>query len=233
VGWSRRRRIIACASGAWLAVCLVGELTSREPALPGGRGAAVALVGAPIPVLGPIARHSWLLVRAPGEERWERWDLFENGTGPLGLVSRRAVDADGALADMGNGGPTIEWVVEGDEAAAFTACLRRQGPRYPARDHYRAWPGPNSNTFIDAMLRTCDLARPMSATAIGKDHRGLVGVSLSRERTGAQLETPLVGASLGLREGVEVHALAFTIGIDLWPPAVLVPFGEGRFGFDP
>ncbi len=233
MGWSRRRTIVLAASGGWLALCLVGELTAREPALPGGAGPAVALVSAPIPVLGPIARHSWLVVRAPGEAGWERWDLFENGSGPFGLVTRREVDAAGALDDMGNGRATVEWVVVGGDAARFVPCLRRAGPTYPARDRYRAWPGPNSNSFVDAMLRACRLTRPMSATAIGKDFRGLLGVSLARERTGAQVETPLIGASLGLREGVEVHAFALTVGVDLWPPALLLPFGEGRFGFAP
>ena len=231
--WTRRRRIVAGVSGGWLALCLVGEITADQPALPAGAGAVVALFSAPVPRIGLIARHSWLVVRAPGESGWERWDLFENISGPLGLVSRVAVDAAGASGDMGNGASTIEWVVEGERAAAFVACLRREGPRYPARERYTAWPGPNSNSFIDAMLRDCGLARPMSGTAIGKDYRGLLGVSIARERTGVQLETPLVGASLGLCEGVEVHALAFTVGVDLWPPAVLLPVGDGRFGFAP
>lgn len=232
MGWSRRRKVVLGAGAGWLALCLVGELTAREPALPGA-GPAVALLSAPIPVLGPVARHSWLVVRADGETGWERWDLFEDGAGPLGLVTRRLVGDEGARADMGSGAATVEWVVEGETAAAFAGCIRREAPRYPARDRYRAWPGPNSNSFIDAMLRACDLARPMSATAIGKDDRGLVGASITREGTGVQLETPLVGASLGLREGVELHTFALTVGVDLWPPALLVPFGEGRFGFAP
>lgn len=233
MAWSRRRRIALGASAVWLSVCLVGELVSQEARLPPPTGPAVALVSAPIPALGAIARHSWLVVRAAGEEGWERWDLFENGSGPLGLVTRREVTADGALADMGNGRSLVEWVIEGDEAESFTACLRHEAPGYPERERYSAWPGPNSNSFIDAMLRTCDLARPMSATAIGKDYRGLIGVSIAREKTGVQLETPLVGASLGLREGVELHAFAFTVGVDLWPPALLLPAGDGRFGFAP
>ena len=233
MGWSRRRKVIAGVSGGWLALCLVGELTAPDAVLPAGDQPAVALLSAPIPTIGAIARHSWLVVRAPGESGWERWDLFENGSGPLGLVSRRPIDLAGARADMGNGASTVEWVVEGERAAGFAACLRREGPRYPSRDHYTAWPGPNSNSFVDAMLRACRLTRPMNGTAIGKDYRGLVGVSISRERTGAQLETPLFGASFGLREGVEVHALALTVGVDLWPPAVLLPFGDGRFGFAP
>jgi hypothetical protein len=231
--WSRRRWIALGAGASWLALCLVGEIVSQEPALPRGNGAAAALLSAPIPALGAIARHSWLLVRADGETGWRRWDLFENVNGASGHVVGRAVDEEGALDDMGNGAATVEWVIDGETANAFAACVNGEAPRYAARGDYQAWPGPNSNSFIDHLLRTCELPGPMSATAIGKDWRGIVGVSIARERTGVQLETPLVGASLGLREGIEVHLLALTVGVDLWPPALLVPFGDGRFGFSP
>lgn len=231
--WSRRRWIAVGAVTAWIALCTVGEIVSEAPALPEGSRAAAALLTAPIPLLGPIARHSWLVVRGDGDGSWQRWDLFDNANGPTGHVVGRAVDAAGAVDDMGNGAAAVEWVIEGAEAARFAACVNREAPRYGARERYQAWPGPNSNSFIDHLLRTCELARPMSATAIGKDWRGIIGVSVARERTGAQLETPLVGASLGLREGIEVHVLALTVGVDLWPPALLLPFGDGRFGFSP
>ncbi len=233
MAWSRRRWIALGAGAGWFVLCLIGEIVSDEPALPGGKRAAAALLSAPIPALGPIARHSWLIVRAEGQEGWQRWDLFDNASGATGHVVGRPADDRGARDDMGNGAAKVEWVVEGAEADAFAACVNREAPRYAARGDYQAWPGPNSNSFIDDLLRTCELARPMSATAIGKDWRGIIGVSVARERTGGQLETPLIGASLGLREGIEVHLLALTVGIDLWPPALLVPFGDGRFGFSP
>ena len=233
MAWSRRRWIAVGASAGWIALCVIGEVVSVEPALPGGNRAAAALLSAPIPALGAIARHSWLVVRPQGEASWQRWDLFDNATGATAHVVGRPVGDEGARADMGNGASTVEWVIEGEAADDFAACVNREAPRYAARDDYQAWPGPNSNSFIDDLLRTCELARPMSATAIGKDWRGIVGVSIARERTGAQLETPLVGASLGLREGIEVHLLALTVGVDLWPPALLVPFGDGRIGFSP
>jgi len=44
-----------------------------------------------------------------------------------------------------------------------------------------------------------------------------------------QVETPLVGAKVGILDGVELHSLIFTLGIDIWPPAFKTPWG--RYGF--
>jgi hypothetical protein len=93
------------------------------------------------------------------------------------------------------------------------------------------WPGPNSNTYVDVMMRRCKLRADLPATAIGKDFRGWIGASWTSGGTGFQIETPLVGVKLGLTEGVEVHILALTIGVDWWPPALILPLGGGRIGF--
>ena len=81
------------------------------------------------------------------------------------------------------------------------------------------------------LLRECDIPASLSSTAIGKDYRGLIGAGVTSEGTGVQLETPIIGLKLGLKEGVEVHILGLSLGIDLWPPAIIVPIGEGRIGF--
>jgi hypothetical protein len=59
-----------------------------------------------------------------------------------------------------------------------------------------------------------------------------LGASLTSGGTGIQVETPIVGVKLGLKEGVELHVLALAFGVDLWPPALIVPFGSGRVGFE-
>jgi len=46
-----------------------------------------------------------------------------------------------------------------------------------------------------------------------------------------QVETPVLGFKIGLKEGVEVHIIGLSFGIDLWPPALIVPWGSGRLGF--
>ena len=42
-------------------------------------------------------------------------------------------------------------------------------------------------------------------------------------RTGVQAETPLLGLKLGLLDGVELHFIGFTLGIDTWPLAIKTP----------
>ncbi len=124
------------------------------------------------------------------------------------------------------------WV--GPEAERAIHCLRENKAAYlqPVHDGYLPWPGPNSNTLVDQLLRKCDLHADLPATAIGKDYRGVIGASTTSGGTGVQLETPLAGLRLGITEGVELHLFAFALGIDFWPPAVIVPFGAGRVGFD-
>ena len=123
---------------------------------------------------------------------------------------------------------------KGDHIVAekMIACIRREAPSYPHRNSYHGWPGPNSNTFVDYMMRKCGLRANLAAPSIGKDYRGLIGLSWTSGGTGFQFETPLLGFKLGLTEGIEIHLLGLGIGIDWWPPAIIVPIGPGRIGFD-
>jgi hypothetical protein len=81
------------------------------------------------------------------------------------------------------------------------------------------------------MLRACHLHASLPATSVGKDWRGAFGATVTTEGTGVQVETPLLGVRIGFFEGVEVHVLGLAIGVDLWPPAIIVPLGPGRIGF--
>ncbi len=88
---------------------------------------------------------------------------------------------------------------------------------------YRTWPGPNSNTFVDAMLREVDgLSGQQHHNAIGKDYGWRVGESATG--FGVELETPIAGLQLGLVEGVEVHLFGLTFGVGLQPLALRLPF---------
>jgi hypothetical protein len=65
-----------------------------------------------------------------------------------------------------------------------------------------------------------------------QDHRGIVGGGVTSRGTGLQLELPVVGTKIGLTEGVELHVFGGPVGVDVWPPALIVPVGPGRVGFD-
>jgi hypothetical protein len=125
----------------------------------------------------------------------------------------------------------ITKVWRGDEAEKAADCLEREAPVWIAELDYRFYPGPNSNTFGDVMLRECDLHASLPSTSVGKDWRGVIGGGVTSEGTGLQLETPIIGFKIGLKEGVELHFLGLSFGIDLWPPAIILPLGPGRLGF--
>jgi len=208
---------------SWAALTLIGLsgciVNPRPLEVPRTRGAMVLLVSTEMPTpIDVIARHAWLVVREKGRSEFERIELGGFGSGPF----------------EGVGGEQLHAVWVGPEAERAIPCLLKheRSERDEIEDGYLPWPGPNSNTFVDRLLRACGLNADLPATAIGKDHRGLVGVSWTSGGTGAQFETPVAGIRLGLKEGIELHLLRFALGLDLWPPALIVPFGSGRIGFD-
>ncbi len=191
--------------------------------------AIVASAALPSP-LTEIGRHTWFALRGDGEESWERWEVFQfrNQWQPdMGYLHRRQ---DGPLDGVGAGRVLLHGVLRGDEAQTFIECLRRESPKYEDRDSYWAWPGPNSNTYVDVMMRRCDFPAELPGTAIGKDFRGIVGASVTRGGTGVQIDTPLIGLAIGITEGIEVHVLGLTLGLDWWCPALKIPADDGRIG---
>jgi hypothetical protein len=169
-----------------------------------------------------IARHPWFAVRDKGQTDWE---IFEVGGG--------GTESDPFHKHHPYLNPLVHKVWRGAEAEEAAACIRRVGPGVKSyiESHYVFYPGPNSNTFGDVVLRRCKLSASLPSTSVGKDWRGVIGAGITSERTGVQLETPVVGLKVGLKEGVEVHVIGLAFGIDLWPPAIILPLGPGRLGF--
>jgi hypothetical protein len=100
------------------------------------------------------------------------------------------------------------------------------------RGDYRAWPGPNSNTFVRAVMDAVPgIGVTLPPTAIGKDYpydgRWL---RPTPSRTGFQLSLGgYAGVTFGWVEGVEVNVLGGVVGLDLRRPALKLP-GLGRIG---
>jgi hypothetical protein len=113
---------------------------------------------------------------------------------------------------------TGEWTVP------VMAKMLAIGTDYEYATNYLPWPGPNSNSFVDWLAREVDLPIVMPPSAIGKDHAMWLRAGITAGNTGIELETMLLGAEVGLREGVEVHVLGLTLGVGLWPPALKLPF---------
>jgi len=207
--------VLLLASG-----CIVAK---RSLAMPGNDETTVALLSGGLGhPMEDVARHPWFAVRHKGETTWQVYEVGGGGEKEDPFHSHPPyVD------------PILHGLWRGAEGERAAACVASVGPevKQHIESHYVFYPGPNSNTFGDVVLRRCKLSASLPATSIGKDWRGLFGAGITSERTGVQVETPLLGVKIGLKEGVEVRILGLTFGVDLWPPAIIVPLGPGRIGF--
>jgi hypothetical protein len=122
---------------------------------------------------------------------------------------------------------------KGEKARRIIEHVESLIEKYPHRDTYTLYPGPNSNTFVAYLIRhTPELKIELPANAIGKDYLGQTTFgALSPSGQGVQLSAwGLLGLTLGLNEGIEVNVLGLNFGVDFWTPALKLPF-VGRFGF--
>jgi hypothetical protein len=130
--------------------------------------------------------------------------------------------------------PTLIFEVRGQMADRMIDRAQELIETYPYKDTYRIWPGPNSNTFVEHVMRyTPELKMELPPHAIGKDYLTNSNIfALSPSGTGVQVSIfGLLGFTIGAAEGVEVNLLGMVFGFDILRPALKVPF-FGRLGMD-
>ena len=178
-----------------------------------------------------FAVHSWIAVKAKGAARYTvheviGWRAYRGL--PALATSDRAPDA----AWFGNR-PELLAELRGPEAEAAIGRIAAAVAAYPYADAYRAWPGPNSNTFTAFVARRVPALRlDLPPTAIGKDYLGARPFAGAPSGTGWQISLfGLLGVLVGAEEGLEINLLGLTVGVDPSAPAIKLP-GLGRFGRD-
>lgn len=128
--------------------------------------------------------------------------------------------------------PSIVASYKGKEAEDMIPFIQAASKNYPYPNEYRAWPGPNSNTYISHIIRsTPGMGVELPSNAIGKDWipSGNV-VAFSETKTGVQFSLlGALGFTLGLGEGIEVNLLGLSFGVDFLRPALKLPM-VGRLG---
>lgn len=227
--------ILAIGAGAYARMDQDWRRASREPVGlapdPAGTPEAVVQVyGArAVGARGLFGVHTWIAVkpaRAPEYTVYEviGWRLRYGDN----VVAVRNREPDARW--FGND-PEIYADVRGAAAEPLIPKIAAAAKSYPYAGEYRAWPGPNSNTFTAWVTRQVpELEADLPPTAIGKDYlRGGVLTTAPSGR-GVQLSLGgLFGVTAGLVEGVEVNLLGLSFGVDPWPPAVKLPIA-GRIG---
>ncbi len=178
---------------------------------------------------GSLATHSWIVIKDAGAPAYERFDYTAWG-GPI-WKDHFAPDGRWFGSD-----PEIIYAADGAEAARMIPTIREtiRDYRYARPGDYRLWPGPNSNTFVAAIMQAAAMRAALPSTAIGKDfpYDGR-WLGWSSSRTGVRLNLGgYFGITLGWYEGFELNLLGLVAGIDIRRPALKLP-GLGRLGFTP
>lgn len=176
---------------------------------------------------GIVATHSWIVIKDEGASDYERFDYTAWGA----PISRNRFAPD---ARWFGSPPDVTFAADGPEAARMIPQIRAAIRDYPYAKigDYRSWPGPNSNTFVAAVMAAAPgMLASLPATAIGKDypHDGRY-VALTPSGAGVRISLGgYLGLTLGWAEGIELNLLGLVAGIDLRRPALKFP-GLGRVG---
>jgi Protein of unknown function (DUF3750) len=165
-----------------------------------------------------FAVHTWIVVKEKSANSYSRYDytawgepIRTNGFAPDGRWF-------GAM-------PETVVAVDGERAEALIPKIRHfiESYKFRAYGDYSAWPGPNSNTFVQAALDSVpELQAVLPPTAIGKDfpYNGRwIGVTPSGTGVYVSLAGYL-GLTLGWVEGLEVNLFGAVIGFDIRRPAL-------------
>jgi hypothetical protein len=180
---------------------------------------------------GIFAVHCWLVFKPAGAPAYTRYDYTAWTELP---VRMNGYAADGRWFGRA---PETVYALDGEAAARLIPKIEAAIHRYPlsAAGDYHAWPGPNSNTFIQAILDAVpELDTTLPALAIGKDYP-YDGKWLRATTDGFGLRLSFKGyggLTLGWREGLALDFLGAAARIDFRRPAVELP-GLGRFGTAP
>jgi Protein of unknown function (DUF3750) len=176
---------------------------------------------------GIFAVHTWIVVKERGAASYSRYDytawgepIRSNGFAPdgrwFGAMPETVVAVDGALAETLI--PKIRHVIENYKFRAY--------------GDYSAWPGPNSNTFVQAALDSVpELRAALPPTAIGKDYP-YTGRWFGFTPSGTGVYVTLsgyLGLKIGWVEGFEFNLFGAVLGFDVRRPALKFP-GLGRLG---
>lgn len=175
---------------------------------------------------GVFATHCWIVTKPAGASRYTRYDYTAwgepirlNGFEPDGRWFGHAPDTVFA-AD----GPAAEPLIAPIDAAVAQYAWRNLGD-------YRAWPGPNSNTFVSAVIDAVPgLHASLPNTAIGKDYP-YDGRWLRRTPSGTGFTLTLggyAGLTVAWSEGIELNILGAVAGLDPARLALKLP-GLGVF----
>lgn len=184
---------------------------------------------------GKFSQHTWIATKEKNAENYLVYYVVLWGSyyGVDGVVVTQEDVSDRYWYDAK---PEIIFWEKGEKAEKLIPQIQAAVQNYPYQKTYRAYPGPNSNTFVSYVIRNSpDLKAALPNNAIGKDwlcdKNGVKFFALSESKTGVQFSFfGIFGIILGLVEGLEINIIGLSFGIDFLHPALKLP-AIGRVGF--
>ena len=164
----------------------------------------------------PAEAHEWTVYEVVGWRlRWSQSAIVVHSRPPDGRWFGAAPEL---YADRR--GPGVDQLIERIDRAARA---------YPYGAEYRAWPGPNSNTFTAWIARAVpELEVDLPATAIGKDYLGSSIIGAAPSGSGFQVSLGgVLAVAVSRVDGVELNVLGLNFGVG--PNGVKLPIA-GRVG---
>lgn len=170
------------------------------------------------PLVARFARHTWLDYRESIGSKWRRIEIVNKNSG---LIHRELKPGEFEKKTRWGGEIVVLGQSDGKENPNFVNEIDSYANGYDA-GVYRPYPGPNSNTFAENLLREVDgVSAVLDHNAIGKEWGFHFGRTAGG--SGIEVETPVFGLALGLREGIELSMLGFSGGFSVFPPALKIP----------
>jgi hypothetical protein len=117
---------------------------------------------------GVFSAHAWIAVKATSAQRYTRYEVL--GFGVANGTPAIRVDRTGPDNYWFGARPQIIFDRRGAGVDAMIEDNRAAVAHYPHPHEYRAWPGPNSNTFIAFIAHQVpELGIDLPSNAIGED----------------------------------------------------------------
>jgi hypothetical protein len=179
---------------------------------------------------GIFAVHTWIVVKPTAAQRYTRYEVL--GFGVANGAPAVRIDRMGPDNYWFGARPQIVLDRRGAGIDAMIDKIRAAVASYPYPRDYRAWPGPNSNTFTAYIARQVpELGLDLPSTAIGKDFLP-DGAVFAAAPSGSGFQVSLHGVAgflVAADEGFELNLLGLNIGVDAAAPALKLP-AIGRLG---
>lgn len=179
---------------------------------------------------GKFSTHTWIAIKEKNADSYVVYDVaLWNSYYGGGVIGVRKDLPDrywyGAK-------PEILFALKGEKAEKMIPQIYAAIDSYPYPNFYRAYPGPNSNTFVSHIMRLVPgFGVELPSNAIGKDwiHNAQF-FGITESRTGVQFSIyGMLGITIGLAEGIEINIIGLSFGIDFLRPALKLPI-IGRVG---